>query len=277
MKLSLLDHENCAKKRLSVLNYKFKKNPVLKEEFDQVFKCYEGNNIIVEVPLSERESPYLTNYMPHRPLIEDNVSSKIRSVFDASAAGPNGISLNDGLESGPSLIPDLVEILLRFRRWDIVLTADITKAFLQIGVQRLDQDVHRFLWQCGNMVRVMRFVRAPFGNTSSPFLLNATLKHHLNSHPISVTVQELQENLYVDDWLSGADTVEEASKMFNEAQSILLDAVMTLSKWHSNNEFLINQHYQYFESEVEQVIRLLGMFWNSSEDVFSFKGLNLKN
>ena len=70
---------------------------------------------------------------------------------------------------------------------------------------------------------------------------------------------------------------EETSKMFNEAQSISLDAGMTLSKWHSNNEFLINRHDQYFESEVEQVTRLLGMFWNSSKDVFSFKGLNLKN
>ena len=112
----MLDNENCARKRLSVLNYKFEKNPVLKEEYDKVFKCYEDNNIIVEVPLSERESPYPTYYMPHRPVIKDNVSSKIRPVFDASAAGPNGISLNDCLESGPSLIPDLVEILLRFRR-----------------------------------------------------------------------------------------------------------------------------------------------------------------
>lgn len=66
-------------------------------------------------------------------------------MFDASAAGPNGFSLNDCLESGPSLIPDLVEILLRFRRWNVALTADITRAFLQIGVQRPDQDVHRFL------------------------------------------------------------------------------------------------------------------------------------
>ena len=47
MKLSLLDHENCAKKRLSVLNYKFEKNPVLKEEYNKLFKCYEDNNIIV--------------------------------------------------------------------------------------------------------------------------------------------------------------------------------------------------------------------------------------
>lgn len=274
VKLKLLDNENVARKRLSVLNYKFVKNPDLKEAYDEVLKGYEENGIVVEVPLSEMESPYPTYYMPHRPVIRECVSTKIRPVFDASAAGPNGISLNNCLESGPSLIPDLVEILLRFRRWNVALTADITKAFLQIGVQRADQDVHRFLWQCGNRVRVMRFVRVPFGNTSSPFLLNATIQHHLNAYPESATVKELKENLYVDDWLSGAYTVEEASKMLGEAQKILSGAGMTLSKWHSNSDFLINQHCQYFESE-DDVTKLLGMYWNSSEDVFSFKGLNL--
>lgn len=274
-RLSLLDNEKCARKRLSVLNLKFEKNPDLKDEYDKVLKNYEESNIIVEVPLSEIESPYPTYYMPHRPVIKDCVSTKIRPVFDASAAGPNGISLNDCLESGPSLIPDLVGILLRFRRWNVALTADISKAFLQIGVQRSDQDVHRFLWQCGDIVRVMRFVRVPFGNTSSPFLLNATLKHHLNFYPDSVTVRELQENLYVDDWLSGADTVEEASKMLSKAQGILSDAGMTLSKWHTNSDILIDQYYQYFEPEVNEVTKLLGMCWNSSEDVFSFKGFSL--
>lgn len=48
--------------------------------------------------------------MPHRPVIRDSISSKVRLVFDASAAGPNGVSLNNCLDSGPSLIPDLVEI-----------------------------------------------------------------------------------------------------------------------------------------------------------------------
>ncbi|XP_076047976.1 uncharacterized protein LOC143029231 [Oratosquilla oratoria] len=140
--------------------------------------------------------------MPHRPVMKECVSSKISPVFDASGVGSNGVSLNGCLEYGLSLIPDLVEILLRFRRWKFGLTADITKAFLQIRVQRSDQDVHRFLWQCRQSIRVMKFVRVPFGNTSSPFLLNATLRHNLNSYPVSVTVQELQENLYVDDWLS---------------------------------------------------------------------------
>ena len=58
------------------------------------------------------------------------------------------------------------------------LTADVTKAFLQVQVCREDQDVHRFLWDDQGIVRVMRFVRVPFGNKSSLFLLNATVKHH---------------------------------------------------------------------------------------------------
>ena len=143
-------------------------------------------------------------------------------------------------------------------------------------MQRPDQDVHQFLWQCGNVVRVMRFVRVPFGNTSSPFLLNVTIKHHLNFYSNSVTIQELKENLYVDDWLSGANTVEEASKMLSEAQSVLSDAGMVLSKWHTNSDFLIDEHNQYFEPETS-VAKLLGMYWNSAEDVFLFKGIDLDN
>ena len=41
----------------------------------------------------------------------------MRPVFDASARGYNGVSLNDCVQVGPAMIPSLPEILLRFRRW----------------------------------------------------------------------------------------------------------------------------------------------------------------
>ena len=59
-KFSLLNNENIARKRLSVLNYKFEKNPDLKAEYDKVLMDYEKGNIIVGVPHSEIESPYPT-------------------------------------------------------------------------------------------------------------------------------------------------------------------------------------------------------------------------
>ena len=52
----------------------------------------------------------------------------------------------------------------------------------------------------------MRFERVILGNTSSPVLLNATLKFHLSKFEKTRTVEELTNNLYVDDWLTGADT-----------------------------------------------------------------------
>ena len=157
-------------------------------------------------------------YLPHRPVVKESSSStKVRPVFDASAEGPKCVSLNDCLEAGPNLIPSLVEILIRFRRWPVAIVADIKKAFLQISVRPQDCDVHRFLWDTDRGLRVMRILRVPFGNCSSPFMLNATIKHHLAQFKQSKVVSELQGYLYVDDWLSGANSELEAKSMMNEA------------------------------------------------------------
>ncbi|KAK7084637.1 hypothetical protein SK128_000366, partial [Halocaridina rubra] len=52
----------------------------------------------------------------------------------------------------------------------------------------------------------------------------------------SPAVEELRDNLYVDDWLSGADSTEEAFTRFEEARDILSRAGMSLSKWTSNSK-----------------------------------------
>ncbi|XP_064102656.1 uncharacterized protein LOC135212813 [Macrobrachium nipponense] len=225
VKLELLNNEHHALRRLDNLSRKLDRDPCLQEQYYKVFEEYEKEGIIEEIPLHQLEGGYPVFYLPHRPVVrEASLSTKIRPVFDGSARGSNGISLNDCLESGPSLNPDLVEVLLRFRRWKVALTADITKAFLQIQVRREDRDVHRFLLKKNDIVKHFRFVRVPFGNKSSPFLLNATLKFHLKKYPPSEVASELLENLYVDDWLSGADSPAEACVRFNEACDMLKKA-----------------------------------------------------
>ena len=101
------------------------------------------------------------------------------------------VPLNDLLSTGPSLNPDLVAVMLRFRRWPIPLSGDVTKAFLQIYVRSIDKDVHRFLVKIKNVIHHMRFTRVPFGNTSSPFLLNAVVCFHLCCFPESELIKEL--------------------------------------------------------------------------------------
>ena len=131
--------------------------------------------------------------MLHTPVVRESaVSSKIRPVFDASAKGYNGVSLNDCMEVGPCLLCNLTEILLRFRRWGIALTADIEKAFLQIAVKKEDCAVHRFLWETDGMVKTMRFRRIHFGNCASPFLLIASLNEHFRKYPETLTLERLR-------------------------------------------------------------------------------------
>lgn len=93
---------------------------------------------------------------------------------------------------------------------------NVTKAFLQIKVHEDDQDVHRFVWQ----LKTEKFLRVPSGNSSSSFLLNATIGYHLSQYQLSIPVMELQDNLYVDDWISGTDHYEYAVLLYNQANVI---------------------------------------------------------
>ena len=81
----------------------------------------------------------------------------------------------------------------------------------------------------------MRFRRVPFGNCANPFLLNATIQHHLAKFPNSRVIEELKDNLYVDDWLTGADSAEQGCKLIQEASDVMNQAAMPLAKWVSNS------------------------------------------
>lgn len=56
---------------------------------------------------------------------------------------------------------------------------------MQISMKQKDRDVHRFLLKDKNGIKYTRFLRVPFGNTASPFLLNATVQHHLEGFPLT--------------------------------------------------------------------------------------------
>ncbi|XP_014673356.1 PREDICTED: uncharacterized protein LOC106813672 [Priapulus caudatus] len=274
----LLNNERQAEARLQGLSRKLSRDSSLADSYRGALHEMEENGVIEEVPKHEVSVPWPIFYLPHRPVVkESRTSTKVRPVFDASAKGSNGVSLNDCLETGPSLIPSLVEVLVRYRRWPVALTADITKAFLQVQLGREDRDVHRFLWDDGNSVRKMRFRRVTFGINSSPFRLNATIAHHLESLPSTPVIEELKENLYVDDWLSGANSVEEACAMFTEAQAVMQKAGMVLAKWGSNSRVVTYMWSKSLESTSPEAgsRKILGVSWLSQDDAFSFEGVEV--
>ena len=209
-------------------------------------------------------------YIPHHGVLKNG---KVRVVMDGSASAYKGaLSLNQCLLVGPSLINLLAEVLLTFRLHRVVLLADIQKAFLQVGVTEEDRDLLRFLWRDseGN-VEVYRFTRVPFGTGPSPFLLNATLKHHLEKvveDPFLLFL--LLRSLYVDDVLTGAETVAAVLQLRKELEKILGQAAMKLHGWDSNSAEV--REAMGVEEESDDKV-LLGVCWNRKRDDM---GLNLE-
>ena len=280
------DHKNMivnnvrqAEMRLQSLQKRLCRTPELRQAYQQVFVDLEADGIIEEVNLDQLpDNPVF--YLPHRPVVrEASLSTKVRPVFDASAKGDNGVSLNDCMTIGPKLLPDLFAVLLRFRRWQFGLTADIQKAFLQISLAGPDCDVHRFLLMEQNgSIRHMRFKRVTFGNSASPFILNAVIKYHLAKFSHSEVIDELKANLYVDDWLTGADSQDTLMAMMAESSKILKEGGFFLTKWASNSS-QVQQEVQkcLVQHDVAQVQKVLGMTWNTTVDCFNFETKAEKN
>ena len=196
---------------------------------------------IVEMVGPPDEEPQCVHYLPHHAVVRrDKETTKVRVVYDGSARS-NGPSLNDCLHVGPKLNQKILDILLRFRVHRIAIVADIEKAF----VARKDQYVLRFLWfndACADQQDLieLRFTRVVFGVSSSPFLLNATLQHHIKKYETthSSVVEKLHRSLYVDDLASGAEDEEQAYQLYVTSKLILQEAGFNLRKFYSNSATL---------------------------------------
>ena len=87
---------------------------------------------------------------------------------------------------------------------------------MQIRIIEKDRNVWRFHW-VDNMpsedIKIYRFTRVRFGLGESPFLLNGTVKEHLEASvnkyaEMGKTIDEIEESLYVNDIVTGEVTVE---------------------------------------------------------------------
>ena len=156
-------------------------------------------------------------------------------MYDSSARS-NGLSLNDCLFAGPILSQNIVDIILRFRLHKIALVGDMEKAFL-ICLLMKRTEVLRFVWlddiekELPKLV-VMRFTRVVFGVSSSLFLLNATIHHHMKQYESmdAPFVQKFAQSIYVDDVTFGADDEESVYELFVKAKNKLSDSGFNLRK-----------------------------------------------
>ena len=289
--------------RLRNLCNRFVKDPELYDEYEAVMSDQIEQGVLERVP-AVPPAVGDSYYLPHHPVVRrDHASTKVRIVFDASSkiVGP---SLNSALHEGPSLIAELFQILMRFRLHKVAVIADIEKAFLNIEINELDRDFLRCLWlegfdprQTGCLdslkVQVFRFTRVPFGICSSPFHLGATLRFHVDKYKETCpkTVEALNRDLYVDNLISGSDTVEGGLKLFIQARDVLKQGGFNLRQFSTNSpelkrlvETIVYEmpdtgyptYSEVIETSIETPLsiseeKVLGVVWNKEADTFIFR------
>jgi hypothetical protein len=113
---------------------KLRKTPELLTHYDTVIKDQQKRDFIEIIPKHNNDS-HKVHYIPHHCVVKDSKTTPIRIVFDCSAKTGDNLSLNDCLQTGPCLINEMVEVLLRFRAYKYACVSDIEKAYLMVYLE----------------------------------------------------------------------------------------------------------------------------------------------
>lgn len=136
-----------ALKRFHSLENKLMKNEDLKIEYVKFMEEYEllGHMKQIDTNLNNLNKGY---FLPHHVITKSSsVTTKFGVVFDASAKTDSGLSLNDVQFVGPALQNDIFSILVRFRKFRYAITADISKMYRQILINKNHKKFQRIFWR----------------------------------------------------------------------------------------------------------------------------------
>lgn len=267
--LRLGESRTVALKRLTSLERSLNKNTELRNEYTKIMEEYLklGHMSVVEII---NEDGF---YMPHHAVVkESSNTTKVRVVFDASAKTSNGVSLND--MAGPTIQDKLFSHLLRFRTYKFVVTADIEKMYRQVSLHEKDRRYQRILWRKDGEIKTFQLNTLTFGITSSPFLAIRTIQKladdESHNHPRAAKI--IKTHLYVDDLITGADTVNEARAIRNEIIELLSRGGFTIRQWASNERDVIkdladSEIHANFTIRIDRSLKTLGITWNTHRPI----------
>ena len=134
-----------------------------------------------------------------------------------------------------------------------------------------------------------RLTSVVFGINCGPFLLGATITHHMKQYKDidPDVIDQVLEDLYMDHSISGADDVEKGCRFYLFSKILMKEGGFMLRKWSTNNSELqdrINENEVVLrEPEIAErgkdVKNVLGLDWNVARDqlLFSFSNIFSNN
>ncbi|XP_059047784.1 uncharacterized protein LOC131843186 [Achroia grisella] len=226
-------------------------------------------------------------YMPHHGVTKlDSTTTKLRVVFNASSKTSSGYSLNDLMECGPNLQHDIQGLIIKWRQYKYVITADIEKMFRQIMVRKSDQILQSIIWRSSEIepLQTYHLTTVTYGTKAAPYLAMRTLRQLAQDdgdiYPLAASA--LEQSFYMDDLLGGADSLEQTKELQRQIISILSGAGMNIRKWSSNDARLVEDLSPEmldspYEFKCKKSRKTLGLQWSPSGDSFSYQNISYES
>ena len=163
-------------------------------DYNNLIQDLANDNIVQRTDIAANTGYHMPHSIVSRKTTSEKTTTKKRLVFNAL----NGVNnLNQSIFKGGTTW-SLPKSLLQFRLKQIALVADIKAAFHSVFIQQDHQKYVKFLWKENYQLVCYKFLRLPFGLTSSPFLLNIVINHLLEKYEQKYpdNVLAIQSSLY---------------------------------------------------------------------------------
>ena len=121
-----------------------------------------------------------------------------------------------------------------------------------------------------------RMRRLTFGVASSPFLATSILGRATDDYQQDLPYAAIlvRGSFYVDDVLTGAETLDQGVSVREDLNTLLAKAQMKLRKWRSNSRDLLNSIPQELREDSMQIAtsktygtKAIGVHWNTHSDM----------
>nr|CAH7726126.1 unnamed protein product [Callosobruchus chinensis] len=277
---SLGESRKQAEIRLLGLEKRLARNRALEEQYKDFMKEYEDMGHMSLVPEEISQIQKSTNpvyYMPHHAVVrEESQTTKLRVVFDASALTTNGLSLNQIQCVGPIVQDDLLAIILRFRLYNVVISADVAKMYRMILIDTEHTSLQKILWRpnSNEPIKEYELETVTYGQACAPYLATRCLvqiaKECEETLPLASKV--ISRDFYVDDMLTGSDNSENAINLAKDVSRVLSEYGFILRKWQSNDPTFLasisdkNLEHSIVNFDSEISTKILGLRWSGQND-----------
>ncbi|XP_063900182.1 uncharacterized protein LOC135119722 [Zophobas morio] len=267
-----------ALKRFMALETRLNKNNSLKADYTNFLDEYLA---LGHMKLVTGESDFHTKqlyFFPHHAVIKSSsTTTRVRVVFDGSCKTSTGVSLNNILMVGPTIQQDLFSIITRFRTYQFAFSNDVVKMYRQIWVDPSDTPYQRIFWRKSSdkPVEVYELQTVTYGTACAPYLAIKCLQKlaidEQLDFPLASTI--ILRDFYVDDLLTGTNSVKEAIELRNQLIGALNRGGFQLQKWASNCPDILpncSQNNDVVKLDHNDEVKTLGSTWNCKTDCLKY-------